>query len=320
MLDPFFGSPLRENISIQKFFLTLFLTFVTQQFTVPVAIAEELRVNGATIRYTVTGKGSPVVIVGGIAGAASDYLSPVAKELSAKHRCIIIDMRGTGQSVSDVIDTSTINVRTILGDLEAVRAKIGIERWIVFGHSWGGMVAMAYAANFPKRVRALVLVGSGGPDLNFLERFQPNVALRLNSADSAKMTAMNNALRRTNRLKANAEEFKICLNAYVYDRTSLDTILPFFTDQGYSSATAEVVWRALFHENYDIKNALRRYPGQVLEIQGDTDPNGKETAAEIHGVLKNSRVEIMSRTGHFPWVEQRKKFYSLLLQFVDGFK
>ena len=78
-----------------------------------------------------------------------------------------------------MLDATTVNLDTYVSDVEALRAHLQIDKWVVLGHSWGGMLAMAYAARHPDRVRALVLVASGGPTLRFMDYFFDNQVVRL---------------------------------------------------------------------------------------------------------------------------------------------
>ena len=52
-----------------------------------------------------------------------------------------------------------------VADLEAVRERVGAEQVHLFGHSWGGVLAMRYATAHPERVRSIALMGSGTPSL-----------------------------------------------------------------------------------------------------------------------------------------------------------
>ena len=82
----------------------------------------------------------------------------------AFYRIVLYDQRGAGQStpLGELADNTT---QHLVADLEALRAHLGIERWLVFGGSWGSTLALAYAQAHPERVLGLVLRGIflGGP-------------------------------------------------------------------------------------------------------------------------------------------------------------
>jgi len=76
----------------------------------------------------------------------------------AFYRIVVSDQRGSGRStpLGELRDNSTDH---LVADIERLRKHLEIERWIVFGGSWGSTLALAYAEAYPKHVRALVLRG-----------------------------------------------------------------------------------------------------------------------------------------------------------------
>jgi proline iminopeptidase len=101
--------------------------------------------------------GVPVVFLhGGPGGGASPshrrFFDP------AHYRIIIFDQRGCGRSmpVAELADNTTPH---LIGDIEQLREQLGIERWIVFGGSWGSTLALAYGEAHPARCMALVMRG-----------------------------------------------------------------------------------------------------------------------------------------------------------------
>jgi proline iminopeptidase len=75
-----------------------------------------------------------------------------------RYRVVLFDQRGCGKSVphADLTDNTTWH---LVADIEAIRERLGIDRWLVFGGSWGSTLALAYAETHPERVRALILRG-----------------------------------------------------------------------------------------------------------------------------------------------------------------
>ncbi len=78
-----------------------------------------------------------------------------------RYRLVLFDQRGCGRSTPDAgdvtTDLSTNTTHHLIADLERLRAHLAIERWLVFGNSWGSTLALAYAEALPDRVLALVL-------------------------------------------------------------------------------------------------------------------------------------------------------------------
>ncbi|TZF90747.1 prolyl aminopeptidase [Cognatilysobacter lacus] len=102
-------------------------------------------------------KGKPVVILHGGPGGGC---SPKMRQFHdpAKYRIVLFDQRGSGKSTphADLVDNTTWH---LVADIETLRETLGIERWQVFGGSWGSTLALAYAQTHPDRVTELVLRG-----------------------------------------------------------------------------------------------------------------------------------------------------------------
>ena len=102
-------------------------------------------------------RGKPAVFVHGGPGAGS---SPQARSFfdPKRYRIVVFDQRGCGRSRphASLEDNTTWH---LVADMEHLREHLGIERWLVFGGSWGSTLALAYAEAHPKRVSELVLRG-----------------------------------------------------------------------------------------------------------------------------------------------------------------
>ena len=102
-------------------------------------------------------EGKPVVVLHGGPGAGcSDNMRRFHDP--AKYRIVLFDQRGAGRSTphADLTDNTTWD---LVADIERLREHLGIERWQVFGGSWGSTLALAYAETHPQRVTELVLRG-----------------------------------------------------------------------------------------------------------------------------------------------------------------
>lgn len=101
--------------------------------------------------------GKPVVMLHGGPGAGCNEKMRRFHD-PAKYRIVLFDQRGAGRSTphADLTNNTTWD---LVADIERLRAHLGIERWQVFGGSWGSTLALAYAETHPQRVTELVLRG-----------------------------------------------------------------------------------------------------------------------------------------------------------------
>lgn len=106
--------------------------------------------------------GKPAVVVHGGPGSGC---SPYFRRLfnPRDYRVVLFDQRNCGRSrphASDpAIDLATNTTHHLIGDMELLRHRLGIERWLVLGGSWGSTLSLAYAETHPERVTEMILFG-----------------------------------------------------------------------------------------------------------------------------------------------------------------
>ena len=115
-----------------------------REFTLPVSDLHTLHIEECG-----TPDGIPVVYLHGGPGAG---ISPTHRRFfdPARYRIVLIDQRGSGRSTpfGELRDNTT---QDLVGDIEKVREHLGIERWLVYGGSWGSTLSLAYAQAHPER-------------------------------------------------------------------------------------------------------------------------------------------------------------------------
>jgi proline iminopeptidase len=111
------------------------------------------------IHYELSGNphGQPAVFLHGGPGSGT---GPRMRRFFDPHhyRIVLFDQRGCGRSTPHA-ELERNTTWDLVADMERLRERLGIERWLVFGGSWGSTLALAYAQRHPRRVSALVLRG-----------------------------------------------------------------------------------------------------------------------------------------------------------------
>lgn len=120
--------------------------------------------NGNLVCWETSGTpgGKPAVVFHGGPGSGA---SPWFRRLfdPSVYRVVLFDQRACGRSTPHAsapeTDLATNNTANLIADSELLRERLGIERWLVLGGSWGSTLALAYAEAHPERVTELVLFG-----------------------------------------------------------------------------------------------------------------------------------------------------------------
>jgi proline iminopeptidase len=126
----------------------------------PAELADEGRLEvegGYSIAYRVYGSGSRTLIgLHGGPGPSSAYIERLNEVLGEDMRLVLYDQLGSGDSDWPE-DPSLWQVQRFIDELETVRMTLELGSVSLYGQSWGGMLALAYALDFPQNVEALVL-------------------------------------------------------------------------------------------------------------------------------------------------------------------
>jgi len=257
---------------------------------------------GFDLHYRLFGQGKPLLVLSGGPGLDCDYVEPVARELASSNRTILVELRGTGRSLPPRINRQTVNLKLYLADLEALRESLKLDRWTVLGHSAGANLAMNYAVAFPARIEALVLVDSGPVRQSLLGAMTDNIFLRLTPEEAA-------AAKRT-------PSFQNLLPGYFYDREKAAAMVTTFRAESYHDDVGRLLAADEMAPGMDLRPALERLSVPALVIAGRQDPIDPVMQDEIHLALKNSRLVLLDRCGHFSWLEQPAALYSAIREFL----
>lgn len=297
-----------KNVITAFFGLLLYLTAFSQ-------IQGYVASGNSKIYYRTFGTGKPLLIINGGPGMNSDGFAGLAKTLSAHNKTIIYDQRGTGKSIIEKPDTSNITMKLMVEDLEHLRAALKIKKWIILGHSFGGMLASYYATIHPETIEKLILSSSGGIDLELLTYTSGRINDRLNQEEIDSLNYWNKKINDgDNSYFARLHRGLALAPAYVYDKKNVPSIAERLT-QG-NSVINGLVWEDLRKINFDCKNKLSHFSRPVLIIQGKEDIIKEETALKAHKVLKNSTLVLLDHCVHYGWLDRPDQYFAEIEKFL----
>jgi proline iminopeptidase len=279
------------------------------------------------------GEGRNVLIVHG--GPGAPYAEPWTglEPLTGVYRFHYYDQRGCGQSTRP-IDTfastnfyknmtvldQTLGLGAQVADIERIRRLLGDDKLILIGHSWGGFLAALYAAEFPERVEALILVAPA----DVLVMPQPSGGLfeavrqRLPAEQQADYDAYLKEYLNFSDIFAKSEADLVALNQEFakYYQAVVDTALP---DEGGEPGGWMV--QAMYFSmglRHDYRPALEAVEAPVLVIHGASDLQTEAATRVYVEAFPNARFQIIEAAGHFPFLEQPAAFAQVVGQFLGG--
>ncbi|MDX1651471.1 MAG: alpha/beta fold hydrolase [Brumimicrobium sp.] len=298
--------------------LSLVISFTLSFFVYTLQGQEEnfVESNGVNIHFTIFGEGPPVLIINGGPGFSSEGFVPLAKKIANEgYQTILYDQRGTGKSSMEKVDSTNITMDLMVEDIEAIRKKMNIDEWIVLGHSFGGIMANYYTAQYPSRVKAMISSSSGGIDLSLLRNAQSNLYSKLTQTELDSMRYWSAQRRNGDNSEYAQKQFaKYMAPAYVYDRKFIPVVAERLT-QG-NMALNRLVWNDLIRIEYDCKPKLRSFDKPVLIIQGKNDIISENLASTADSVFPNSKVVLLDSCGHYGWLDQPVDYFGKIFSFL----
>lgn len=264
----------------------------------------------------VEGGGPPLLCVNGGLIFDHNLLWPALSPLAARRRLVLYDQRGRGASQPPP-GPQAARLEHDAGDIPALREALGIARWDVLGHSWGGGLAALGVARDQEGVRRLVLVDAVGPTSAWMERLQPDGVARLGGPDDplgARLAAFGMA-----ELTSLDPELQTGWANALYPAWFADRELAaMFTPPRSTSRTGAAVAARLRREGYDWRAQLGALHVPTLVMHGAEDLLPVGVAEELARTIPGSTIALVPAAGHMPFWEAPEPFFSLVERFLGA--
>lgn len=144
-----------------------------------------MQIRDVSLFVKVIGQGYPLVLMHGGPGLDHTTLLPLLP-LADQFTLIFYDHRCNGRSEGATVSSMTFE--NLTADAEALRQTLGLEKWAVLGHSFGGNVALEYALRYPSRLSQLLLLDTGG-DARWVQRNAPEILAKRGCSAAIVQTA-----------------------------------------------------------------------------------------------------------------------------------
>jgi proline iminopeptidase len=267
-------------------------------------------------------RGKPVIFLHGGPGGGC---KPQDRRMfdPVRYRSVLLDQRGCGRSLPHASEPEAdLSVNTtwhLVGDIEALRSARGVERWQVFGGSWGSALALAYAEEHPERVTELILRGvftlrrseldfyyNGGAGQLFPERYEMFLApLGGRSFDGDAIAAYADLLSDPDpTVHRPASVAWSTWEAATITLAEMPQLITTFSDPRYALAFARIenhyfVHRGWFEEGQLIANAdrLKDIPGAIVQGRYDV-ATPAVTAWDLHRGWPTADFTMVPIAGH----------------------
>jgi proline iminopeptidase len=254
------------------------------------------------LAYEIYGSDSastPVIAVNGGPGLSHVYMiqNNVWERLSKDRRIVFYDQRGLGKSTR-IRPGASQELDAQISDLEAVRAHLGFSKFALVGDSYGGFLAMAYAAAHPEHIEKLILSDSAAPAMKNIVRVLAEVFPDMTARSNDPQEQMRN-------------HFKMLF----YSEEKRDAYLAGARDLGFDPKIGAAVGRSI--AKVDLTPQLSKFTFPVLVITGRYDMNvAPLTAWNIYKAIPGAQFVVFAKSGHLPSYEEPDKYVQVVNDFL----
>jgi proline iminopeptidase len=228
---------------------------------------------------------------------------------------VLIDPRGCGMSSRS--EAKYCSMEESVNDIEALRLELGIEKFILFGGSYGAMVSLSYAIAYCKNLQGLILVAGAASG----ECFDTALETLRKIGNEEQITLTKKLFAgKIESLEEKEKYYSIMQNIYlaeeniINDRRSIPTLgkkLPYFLELsnfGHSTILPK----------YNVIKDLHKIIVPTLLLAGERDwINNVKYAYQMKELIPNSELIVFPNAGHFIWQGIEDQFYEKIASFIS---
>lgn len=266
-----------------------------------------------------TGETAMLVLHGG-PGSSGDHLTPLGRHGSDDLRVFLYDQLGSGRSDSPPAGNfDRYTVEHFREEVEAVRAEIGVDSLIVYGSSWGGMLAQEYALAYPDRVDGLILQCTLHDTADAIK------AMRAARAEVLTDEELERALEFEAEQNYDADEYQD-LTEKVYDERLLRVDKPIWWEKAETNMDAYgLMWGqtefALADHarlrGWSTKDRLGDIACPTLVIVGEYDEIGPEISRDIADRIPDAELTLLKGASHATFLDAPEAHYTAVENFLE---
>jgi proline iminopeptidase len=253
----------------------------------------------------------PIIAVNGGPGLSHAYMmqNDLWQRVAAHRLVVLYDQRGTGGS-KHLQANAPQSMQAQVADLDAIRGALALDRVAVLGDSYGGMIAMAYAAAHPEHVARLILSDSAAPSWKGMVHLLPQVFP--DQEESGEKEAKRLAADPGAAAQAGLVNH---MRMMFYSTDSRDAYLAHMGDLGFEPAVGGAVQQST--ENLDLSAKLAEFHFPTLVITGRYDMNvAPLTAWRMAHAIPGAQLVFFEKSGHLPAYEEPEKYQKVLENFL----
>lgn len=262
----------------------------------------------------VIGNGNPIVLMHGGPGVDHTTMLPF-QPLADQFTLVLYDHRCNGRSNGPEI--SSMTWENLTADAEALRQSLGFEKWVMLGHSFGGMVALEYALRYPQSLSHLVLLDTCG-DTWWVQKNAPQILAKRGYKESTVKTAEHfyNGEITPDEFMPSVRKLS---SAYYHKLNPLQLAHDIAVGMRMKSRPEALIFGySQLLKGWTVMDRLEEIKVPTLVMAGRDDFQfPPEHQAALSAGIPHARLEIIERAGHNSHSERPAEVIEALKNFLD---
>jgi proline iminopeptidase len=276
-------------------------------------VMEFITSDGLELYYEISGIGQPCVYLHGGPGYWSKSFQHVTHDLLESNlKMVYFDQRGCGRSQHS--PTQEYSLTRLVDDLEELRQFLGLNKWYLMGHSFGGILAVNYAYKYPERTKGIILTNA---TLNMVDSFEHQIR------KGSELLGLSESELQRDHLDAFMNNFYSILSMLIekelyFKLQFVDLSNKNIVDKiDEKCATDPKFQRFVFSSTeyfQDFTVLTQKIKVPALIIAGEFD----DAVGPVHQKFKFSNQKIhLIKTAHHPYIENQQEFKNAVLDFIE---
>jgi len=281
--------------------------------------SHKVQLGDVRIHYVVSGHG-PLLFHTAVGwGLSTVTYQNAFKPLEKRFTVVYVEVRGNGES-SLPSDLAHMDQSDFAGDIDRLRAYLGLDKISLMGHSGGGAITLEYAEDYPTHLEKGILIDPAV--FGDRDEKQTEAYMDLWKDDPKYKDAIESVRRDNSDPKTDAEatkQLESIISLYFSDPAKY---LPILTKQmgasQVSAVTENAYWAAIARTPHDQEKRYNAIHGKLLIINGTVDWICPYAVVErLHEGVPGSELKLYANVGHFPWIEEPGRFFQEVTDFLS---
>ena len=266
-----------------------------------------INVNDTNLFHAMVGSGTPMLVMHGGLGLDHEYFRPTLDSWGDFAQLIYFDHRGNGRSDAPA-DWESVTLESLASDADALRAALDLDKVILYGHSYGGFLALEYATRYQDNLAGLILA-STSPNV----KYEPNMPEWATEEALGALGAIFSGPMESD--EQWAEMWSTVLPLYWKDMDA-DLAADIHSRTHYKAAAWNRASQLL--GDFEMKGKMDQITVPTLLLSGRYDfITGPQAHEDMHAEIPNSELVFFEESGHFPFITEAEKYKNVVQDWVS---